>query len=138
MCSAVSRATLSIGEVARRSGFAPSALRYYESIGLLPPTERVNGRRRYAEQALDRVELVRAAQAAGFTLREIGALFDSFPARTPLSERWRVLAREKREQLERQARQIEVMRELLGHLEGCDCDDEAQCAAAVREAVARG
>ncbi len=128
--------TFSIGEVAAESGIAPSALRYYESIGLLAPVERVNGRRRFDRAALDRLQLVRAAQAVGFTLTEIGALFDSFPERTPLSKRWRTLALKKRAELERQAQQIELMRELLGHLEGCSCRDEAQCAAAMRGALA--
>lgn len=125
----------SIGEVASRAGVATSTLRYYESIGLLTPAERVNGRRRYAEEALDRLMLISAAQAVGFTLAEVGALFDSFPARTPLSTRWRQLARAKRIELDRRVEQINRMRELLAHLEGCSCADEAQCAAAMRSTM---
>jgi MerR family transcriptional regulator, redox-sensitive transcriptional activator SoxR len=63
---------MSIGEVARRPGVRPSALRYYESIGVLPTPQRENGRRRYdgevLRDVLDRLTVVRVAQQAGFTI----------------------------------------------------------------------
>ncbi|HEX2211710.1 MAG TPA: MerR family transcriptional regulator, partial [Longimicrobium sp.] len=62
---------LSIGEVARRTGVAASALRYWEDAGLLPAPRRVGGRRRYDADAVRRVEVLRSAQQAGFTLAEI-------------------------------------------------------------------
>ena len=63
-----------IGELARRTGTATSALRYYERIGLLSPAERVGQRRHYPPSSTERVALIRLYQDAGFTLAEIGQL----------------------------------------------------------------
>ena len=63
-----------IGELARRTGVATSALRYYERIGLLSPAERVGQRRHYSPSNAERVALIRLCQDAGFTLAEIGRL----------------------------------------------------------------
>lgn len=68
----------SIGEVARRTGVRPSALRYYEEAGILPAPARVGGRRRYDADVIRRVDLLRFAQQAGFTLDEIKTLFHGF------------------------------------------------------------
>jgi DNA-binding transcriptional MerR regulator len=65
---------LPIGELARRTGVATSALRYYERIGLLPPAERAGGRRHYPASSAERVALIHLCQTAGFTLAEIGRL----------------------------------------------------------------
>lgn len=62
---------LTIGEVARRAGLRPSALRYYESVGILSPPQRVSGQRRYDATALQRIALIQLAQRAGFTIAEI-------------------------------------------------------------------
>jgi DNA-binding transcriptional MerR regulator len=63
-----------IGELARRTGVATSALRYYERIGLLTPAERAGGKRHYSPSSAERVALIRLYQDAGFTLAEIGRL----------------------------------------------------------------
>jgi DNA-binding transcriptional MerR regulator len=63
-----------IGELARRTGTATSALRYYERIGLLSPAERAGGKRHYTASGAERVALIRLYQDAGFTLAEIGRL----------------------------------------------------------------
>ena len=63
-----------IGEVASRAGVAASAIRYYESIGLLPKPERESGQRRYDESVLGRLGFIGVAQAAGFKLPEIKEL----------------------------------------------------------------
>ncbi len=124
-----------IGEVAAAAGVATSKLRYYDSIGLVVPLERVNGRRRYDSGALDRLTLIAAAQAVGFTLAEVRTLFESFPAPTPMSKRWQELAKAKHAELERQATHIQRMQILLMHLEGCTCANEAECATSMRDAV---
>jgi MerR family transcriptional regulator, redox-sensitive transcriptional activator SoxR len=102
--------SMGIGELARRAGVKPSALRYYEGIGLLPRPKRTNGQRRYdgevLREVLERLAVVRVAQQAGFTIKagftitEIGVLLDGFSEDTPPSERWRVLAREKLPEIE--------------------------------------
>jgi DNA-binding transcriptional MerR regulator len=66
-----------IGELARRTGAATSALRYYERIGLLSPAERAGGKRHYSASSAERVALIRLYQDAGFTLAEIGRLLAS-------------------------------------------------------------
>ena len=83
---------LTIGEVAQLAGLRRSALRYYESVGLLPPPERVNGRRRYDHSVLQQLAVLRLAQQAGFTVAEMRVLVHGFPSDIPVSARWRTLA----------------------------------------------
>ena len=116
---------MSIGEVARASGFTTSALRYYEEIGLLPAPARVSGRRSYHADVVDRLRVI----ALDFPLEEIRALLDGFPAATPASERWRATAQAQIAQLEARAADIERMLGLLRHLvTDCQCADLASCA----------
>ena len=84
--------SLSIGQVARVCGLAPSAIRYYEKAGLLPAPPRRSRQRRYDENVVGRIELIRIARAAGFTIRETRLLLSGFSANVPPAERWRVLA----------------------------------------------
>jgi MerR family redox-sensitive transcriptional activator SoxR len=80
---------LTISEVARRVGLRPSAIRYYEQIGVLPAAHRVSGQRRYEEAALYRLAVLQRARQIGFTLDEIRQLFFGFRNGTPPSERWK-------------------------------------------------
>src|SRR5829696_285261 len=63
-----------IGEVATRSGFTTSSIRYYESVGVLPQPDRVSGRRHYDPSVLQKLTVVDVAQRAGFSLDEIRLL----------------------------------------------------------------
>ena len=112
---------MSIGEVAERAGVRPSALRYYESVGVLPPPERVNGRRRYGGEVLEQLAVVRVAQQAGFTVAEIRALLHGFSADTPPSARWRALAREKLPEVEALVEHALGMKRLLERGLRCEC-----------------
>ena len=116
---------MGIGEVARRAGLRPSALRYYEGIGLLPRPERTNGQRRYdgevLREVLDRLGVVRVAQQAGFTITEIGVLLNGFSEDTPPSERWRVLASEKLPEVEALVERALGMKRLLERGLRCEC-----------------
>ena len=112
---------LSIGEVARRTGIRASALRYYEDAGVLPKPARVAGRRRYDLDILHRIEMLRFAQQAGFTLEEIKTLLRGFDAETPLSTRWHALARGKLIELDRLAENIQRMRQALQLGLKCGC-----------------
>jgi MerR family redox-sensitive transcriptional activator SoxR len=116
---------MSIGEVARQAGVRPSALRYYEGIGLLPRPERENGRRRYEgevlREVLDRLAVVRVAQQAGFTINEIGVLLDGFSEDTLPSERWRVLASEKLPEIEALVERALSMKQRLERGLRCEC-----------------
>jgi len=67
-----------ISEVAKQIGLRPSAIRYYEQIGILPPIQRVSGQRRYEVTALHRLVVIQRARQTGFTLTEIKQLFFDF------------------------------------------------------------
>ena len=86
---------LTIGEVAARAGVAPSALRHYESLGLLTSKRTGGNQRRYARTVLRRVAVIRAAQHVGLSLAEIGEAFSRFPPdHAPTKRDWARLARE--------------------------------------------
>jgi MerR family redox-sensitive transcriptional activator SoxR len=123
--------SLSIGEVARSTGLRPSALRFYERVGLLPQPERTSGRRRYGgkvlQEVLSRLAFVRVAQQAGFTISEIGTLLDGFSDDTPPSERWRVLAQEKLPEVEALVERALGMKALLERGLRCECVSMDDC-----------
>lgn len=113
--------SLSIGEVAKRTGIRTSALRYYEEAGILPIAMRVNGRRRYQADIVRRIDVLRFAQQAGFSLDEIKTLFHGFETTTPLSRRWQALARTKMRELDQLAARIATMRGALEVGLKCGC-----------------
>ena len=115
---------LQIGEVARRSGLRPSAVRYYERVGLLDPAPRSGGRRRYSTSALHRLSAIRLAQRAGFSLDEIKQLFEA--ERRPGGAGWRALVESKLREVRARIDQAQTMeRMLLESLEcGCEAFDE--------------
>lgn len=112
---------LSIGDAARRAGVRASALRYYETAGILPAPARSGGRRWYDEAAMQRIDMLKFAQQAGFTLKEIKLLFDSFGTGAPLSARWQTLARKKLEELDAMAARVQQMRQMLELGLTCGC-----------------
>jgi MerR family redox-sensitive transcriptional activator SoxR len=118
---------LAIGAVARRAGIAPSAIRYYERIGLLPPAERANGRRRYATSTVQRLRVIERARQAGFTLREIRELFFGFAVGTHPNARWEALAQRKLAELEAQMARLVAMQDLLREGMRCGCLTMEQC-----------
>jgi MerR family redox-sensitive transcriptional activator SoxR len=111
---------LSIGQVARRTGLRASALRYYEKAGVLPAPARVSGQRRYDAGVLRRIEALRFAQQAGFTLEEIKTLFGELDA-APLSTRWQSMVRAKLHELDLAALRIQKMRQALELGLACGC-----------------
>jgi MerR family redox-sensitive transcriptional activator SoxR len=116
-----------IGEVAKRTGIRKSALRYYEEAGILPAPARVSGRRLYDTDAIGRIDVLRFAQQAGFTLDEIKTLFHGFGAGTPLKTRWQSLARTKLQQLDLLAKRIQRMRRALELGLECGCIRVEDC-----------
>ncbi|MGI8857169.1 MAG: MerR family transcriptional regulator [Thermomicrobiales bacterium] len=127
----MSSSDLTITQVARTAGIRPSAIRYYESIGLLPVAARVNGRRHYDADVLRRLTIIAAAQGMGFTIAEIDLLFHGFDAETPASARWRALAEEKRASIDALIRSAEGMRRMLEVALHCDCPTLDICADAL-------
>jgi MerR family transcriptional regulator, redox-sensitive transcriptional activator SoxR len=123
-----------IGELARRAGVQPSAIRYYEGAGILPMAPRVNGRRQYAVETLLQLRAIRVARAAGFTTREIGILFDSFREQVIPSERWNTLAQQKMSELDAGIERAEAMKQVLREGLACGCLTLDQCAMLARHA----
>lgn len=120
--------SMSIGQVARRCGLAPSAIRYYEKAGLLPKPIRVSGRRRYAADAIGRVRLVQLAREAGFTIAETRTFITGFSVATPPTARWRTLAERKLAEIEREMKRLAHMKALLESSFECRCLSVDECA----------
>lgn len=121
-------AWLSIGEFGRRAGVAASALRFYESQGLLAGRRSAGGRREYARADLRRVAFVRAAQAVGLTLDQVREALASLPrARTPTPADWARLARRWRPLLEARIAALTRLRDQLDACIGCGCLSLKHC-----------
>jgi MerR family redox-sensitive transcriptional activator SoxR len=119
---------LTISEVARQVGLQPSAIRYYEQIGILLPAQRIGGQRRYDTTVLYRLAVIERARQTGFTLGEFRELFFGFRNSSPASERWQKLSRRKIIELEQLMGQIKTMRRLLEKMmDCCRCDTLDQC-----------
>ncbi len=112
---------LSIGAVARQAGLRPSAIRYYESAGLLPAPMRVSGWRRYDATVFVRLAVIHLAQQAGFTLAETRTLLRGFSPRVPPSARWHALARQKLPEIEAVITRARTMKRLLEAGLNCGC-----------------
>lgn len=122
---------LRIGEVAERAGIAPSAIRYYESEGLLARPARRSGQRVYDESVVDRLALIDLAKSAGFKMAEVKLLLRGFSRRTSAGERWRALADAKLEELDRRIAEAEQMKRVLTVVTSCECPTLADCARAI-------
>jgi DNA-binding transcriptional MerR regulator len=113
-----------IGELARRTGVATSALRYYERVGLLSPAARAGGRRQYQESSAERVALIGLYQDAGFTLAEIGRLL---AARSPGGRAWGRLAERKIAELDARIADAQQAKKLIEHALECPHRDLLAC-----------
>ena len=114
---------MDIAEVAKRSGVAASALRYYERRGLIRPTQRAAARRQYAPAVLDQLALIALGQAAGFTLDEIRAMFT--PGGRPSIDRAMLSA--KADEIDRMVKRLRAMSEGLRHAAACPAPSHAEC-----------
>lgn len=121
--------TLTIGQVAARSGAATSALRYYESIGLISSIRTSGGQRRYARDVLRRVAVVRAGQRVGLPLSDIRAAFADLPSEAaPTVRDWARISRSWRAHLNRRISELELVRDELDACIGCGCLSLRRCA----------
>ena len=128
-------AILLISDVARQMGLRPSAIRYYEEIGILPSPARRSGRRCYDPTALHRLAIVQRARQTGFSLKEIRQLFFGFSDAIPATGRWRQLSQRKLQELDAQIKEIKAMRRLLLRMiERCSCATLDQCGRGIYEA----
>ncbi len=120
--------TLSIGEVAERTGIARSALRFYEDQDLLHPERTDGGQRRYPRHVLRRVSFILVAQEVGLSLQEIRDALGSLPDnRTPTEADWERLSESWRPRLDHQIAMLERLRDRLVGCIGCGCLSLSYC-----------
>jgi MerR family redox-sensitive transcriptional activator SoxR len=120
---------LAIGEVADRTGVAPSALRFYEAEGLISSTRTSGGQRRYDRDVLRRIAFIRVAQRVGLGLDEIRRSLDSLPrGRTPTKADWARCSRTWRPVLDEQIAVLTRLRDQLTECIGCGCLSLKSCA----------
>jgi len=114
---------MDISEVAKRSGVAASALRYYERRGLVKPLQRTGARRQYAPAVLDQLALITLGQAAGFSLDEIRTMFT--PGGKPNIDRAMLSA--KADDIDRMVKRLKAMSNGLRHAAVCPAPSHAEC-----------
>jgi MerR family redox-sensitive transcriptional activator SoxR len=120
---------LSIGDLAARAGVATSALRFYESLGLIASWRTDGAQRRYPRHTLRRLGFIRAAQALGLQLPEIAAALATLPqARTPTKADWAALSQAWLPQIEARIAALELLKTKLTHCIGCGCLSLKTCA----------
>ncbi|MGA2452595.1 MAG: redox-sensitive transcriptional activator SoxR [Solirubrobacteraceae bacterium] len=119
---------LSIGEVARRSGVAASALRFYEQRGLITSERAGSGHRRYPRPVLRRIAFIVFAQHVGLTLEEIGVELAKLPARqAPTRRDWSRLSRAWTARIDRNIAELERLKLGLTECIGCGCLSLERC-----------
>lgn len=122
------RDLLTIGELSVRSGVAPSALRFYESRGLIRSKRTTGNQRRYERGELRRVAFIRIAARIGLTLEEVADALSGLPAaRTPTKADWTRLSGAWRRRLDDQITLLERLRDQLTDCIGCGCLSLQQC-----------
>lgn len=120
---------ISIGQIARRTGLAVSAIRYYEDAGLITPDRTASGQRQFDRADLRRLSFIRIAQALGFPLSRIRAALDTLPQRkAPTKADWSRLSTEFRDDIDARIAQLQAMRSKLDGCIGCGCLSLDTCA----------
>ncbi len=126
-----------IGILAERSGVSTSALRFYESRGLLAASRNPGNQRQYPRHALRRVAFIRAAQRVGLSLDEIASALAGLPAdRAPAKADWARLSRAWRPRLDARITELEKLRDELTGCIGCGCLSLRTCRLINRDDVA--
>ncbi|TGQ71384.1 MAG: redox-sensitive transcriptional activator SoxR [Mesorhizobium sp.] len=119
---------LTVGQVARRSGVAVSALHFYEARGLIGSHRTSGNQRRYGRDVLRRVAIIRIAQEVGISLADIGAALESLPeGRTPTRDDWSLLSTAWRDELDHKIAQLKKLRDGLSDCIGCGCMSIDKC-----------
>jgi MerR family redox-sensitive transcriptional activator SoxR len=120
---------LTIGELADRSGVSTSALRFYETKGLIASTRTDGNQRRYPRATLRRVALIRAGQEVGLSLAELLAALEKLPHESvPTKADWERLSKSWRKRLDAQIAELTALRDELTDCIGCGCLSLKSCA----------
>ncbi|UWZ98385.1 redox-sensitive transcriptional activator SoxR [Vibrio splendidus] len=119
---------LTIGQLAERSGVSPSALRFYETKGLIASIRTNGNQRRYQSAMLRRIALIQVAQSIGFTLEEITEELSTLPMNQTATKRdWERVAKKWQGQLDSKMAQIKSLQENLTGCIGCGCLSMQKC-----------
>jgi redox-sensitive transcriptional activator SoxR len=122
------KSVLSVGEVARRSGIAVSALHFYERKGLIRSVRTSGNQRRYERSVLRRIAIIQVAQSVGLSLEEIGAALAGLPAdKAPSTADWERMSAGWRDALDARIAQLGRLRDGLGSCIGCGCLSTETC-----------
>jgi len=123
------RDLFTVSEMANRSGFATSAIRFYESQGLITATRTSGGQRRFERQMLRRLAFIRAARNVGLSLEEVADALAKLPdSRTPTRADWAALSKTWRARLDDQIAGLMALRDNLDSCIGCGCLSLKRCA----------
>jgi len=121
---------LTVGEIARRSGFTQSAVRYYDELGLLSAARTAGGQRRFQRSSLRRLALIHAARNMGLSLDEIAAALAALPLEgIPAQADWTEVSDGLRKRLDEQITALEAFRDQLTGCIGCGCMSLGNCPA---------
>lgn len=120
--------TLSIGEVAARTGVAKSALHYYEQLGLISAHRTIGNQRRYPRHMVRRISLIVVAKRLGVPLTDVQEAFADLPHdERPSTADWHRVSRVWRRRLEERREQIERLEHTLNGCIGCGCLSMTSC-----------
>ncbi|WP_170516860.1 redox-sensitive transcriptional activator SoxR [Ruegeria atlantica] len=120
---------LAIGALARRTGLAVSAIRYYEAQGLIAPWRNAGGQRRYQRADIRRLSFIMIAQQFGLTLPEIKDVLSDLPGnRTPTPKDWQKISVGLRDRLDQRIATLTRLRDNLDGCIGCGCLSLPKCA----------
>jgi MerR family redox-sensitive transcriptional activator SoxR len=119
--------TVKIGELASRTGVNASAIRYYEKLSLVPAPYRASGQRRYTDEAIYRVLLIRFAREMDFSLEEITIFLSGLSDKAPVAKRWKRLAHSKIKEVDETVARARRLKSLLEHLLHCRCASLREC-----------
>lgn len=127
--SAEATPSLSIGEVAARTGLAVSAVRFYEKTGLIEAERAASGHRRFARSTIRRISFILICQNLGYSLQEIGHHLAGLPeGRTPTDGDWEAMATAFREDVDDRITRLTTLRDRLDGCIGCGCLSLQRCA----------
>lgn len=119
---------LTIGQVAQRSGVAASALRFYESRGLIASTRAGSGHRRYPRAVLRRIAFIVFAQRMGLSLDEIAGLLAKLPSdRVPTGRDWSRLSSQWSARIDQRIAELQRLKAGLTGCIGCGCLSLGRC-----------
>ncbi|HEX3785785.1 MAG TPA: redox-sensitive transcriptional activator SoxR [Pseudonocardiaceae bacterium] len=120
--------SLSIGQVAQRSGISHTALRFYEDSGLITAERTAGNQRKYPRAVLRRLAFIRTAQRVGLSLEQIRAALNTLPdGRSPTKSDWARLSQSWRTELDARIDSLQRLRDRLTSCIGCGCLSLRSC-----------